>query len=212
MVDKEQEKGKKEEPEKEQEATPQEPVITAEQLEKAKKVSRNVFNDAIALLFDSDNRIKPLAQTKDMAFSLIVAAVFILLITIFNRAVFPFQWSGLKMFLSGVILYFAGALSIYIVIRFMAAKEALITEGLNIMSISFIPLIVALILAFIFGLAKAYEIALFLLYFGSIMSFILFYNAIRICYQITIRSSLYMIPIILTVIAIIVRILLQILF
>lgn len=201
----------------EEQLSEQIPLITPEQLERAKTVSRSVFNDAIALLFDADNRLKPLCKTRDLAFTFIVAAIFIFLSTIFCKRTIPLVYyifptkSGLAIFLGGIVYYFAGALSVFVCVRYLAGKIASYTEGLNIMSISFIPLIVAVILGFIFSFASV-EIATYLQWFGGILSLLLIYNALRIHYEMSIRSSIYLFPIILTVLYIIERIFFKIFF
>ena len=211
------------EPEKEEikpsEEQPSEqiPLITPEQLERAKKVSRSVFNDAVALLFDADNRLSPLCKTKDLAFTFIVAALYIFLSTIFWKRTFPLVYflfptkTGLAFFLGGIVYYFAGALSVFVCVRYLAGKSASYTEGLNIMSISFIPLIIAVILGFIFSFAAS-EIAFFIEWFGGILSLLLIYNALRVHYELSIRSSIYLLPIILTVLYIILRVFFKIFF
>ncbi len=201
------------EPEKEQEeiieeeAPQKESFASVEQMEKARTVSGNVFNDALAVLFDADNRLIPLCRSKDLAFSLIVAAVFVLVSTLLNRGLFLFGMmdSGISVFIGSIVLYFAGALSIYITVKFIAGKQATYREGMNIMSVTFIPVIVATILSFIFFFASP-TLAAYIQWFGMTVAFLLLYNAFKNTYEITIRSSIYLIPIIFTILFIILRI------
>ena len=181
-----------------------ESVITVEQIEKAKKVSRNVFNDAIALLFDADNRLKPLCKTKDLTFTFIIAALFVLLSTILGKGPLG-NVRGLAVFIGTIVQYFAGALSVYITIKFLAGKDATYREGLNIMSVMFIPLIVSVVLSFLFSFASMF-LAGYIQIFGMTVAILLLYNAIKVTYELTIRSSIYLLPVIFTLLFIFLRI------
>ena len=192
----------------EQEKPRRESVISIEQIEKAKAVSKNTFNDALSLLFDPDNRVVPLSKTRDLAFAFIIAAIFVLVSTIFSQSLFPYipiPQKGLSIFFGSIVLFFAGALSIFISLRYIAGKKAEYIEGLNIMSITFIPLIVTMIIGFLFSLASV-QLALFIQFFGYTVSFLLLYSTIRLYYALTIRTSIYLLPIILTILMILMRI------
>lgn len=193
-----------------------EDIIKKEQLEKIKETSRNVFNNALSLLFDPDEHIEALVKAKNMAFAIVVAAIFIILNTIAVRVIGPLtiavtQRITLQAFLVGIVLYLGWALGVWFCVRIILNKASSYLESLNIISVSFIPLIAALILCLIFSVASTY-ISAYIYLFGYLVSILLLYNAIRTAYNLSIRESIYLLPIVYTVGILIVHVFLKIFF
>jgi hypothetical protein len=193
---------KEEKPEQEQEAS-KETVISLEQIEKAKKVSKSVFNDALALLFDADNRLKPLCKTKDLSFTLIIGAIYVLLSTLLWQKAGPpiitylayvTKLTGTSIFLGTLALYFGVAASLFVVLRYAGGKDITYFEGLNIMGMAFIPMLIALIIAWFFGLGGAGKIVWYIEKFGALVGLLLVYSAIRDVYEVKVRSAIYLLP------------------
>ncbi|MCX7767056.1 MAG: YIP1 family protein, partial [Candidatus Sumerlaeia bacterium] len=180
-----------------------EPVIKTEQWEKVKAIFIKVLNEALALLFDPDSRIKPLCKNADLSFTFIIAAVFILLGSLLtpklppiNLALF-FNKGAVALFFGNIFYYFATALCIYLCVRLLVGSEISYVEGLNIVSISFIPLIIAFILGAIFSLISPF----FVHYFeavGYLISILLMFTALQIYLELTARAVIYLTPIIFT--------------
>lgn len=181
-----------------------EPIIKPDQWDKIKDGSLKILNDALALLFDPDNRIKPLCKNTHLSFTFIIAAIFILLGSLLTPKLPPvnlslfFYKGALALFFGNIFYFFATALSIYVCIRVLVGSEISYIEGLNIVSISFIPLIIAFILGAIFSLIHPF----FVHYFetiGYLISILLVFSALQIYLELPARAGIYLIPIIYTV-------------